>query len=65
MSVFETATQEVRSMHNENTLRRLEHVSADYYWAQEEIKKKIIKIMYGNIRKNDIIEDVRLFKYAT
>lgn len=39
MSVFETATQEVRSIHNENTLRRLEYVSADYYWAQEEIKE--------------------------
>jgi hypothetical protein len=36
-----------------------------YFFEIGSIKKKIIKIMYGNIRKKDIIEDVRLFKYAT
>ncbi len=37
--IFETATQELRSMHNEGNLRELGKVSGDYYWAEREIEK--------------------------
>jgi len=39
MRVFETATKELRFMHDESDLMGLEKVSADYYWAEQEIDK--------------------------
>jgi uncharacterized protein (DUF2164 family) len=37
--IFETATRELRFMHNEGNLRALGKVSGDYYWAEQEIEK--------------------------
>ena len=37
--IFETATKELRFMHNEGNLRELGKVSGDYYRAEREIEK--------------------------
>ncbi len=39
MQVFETATKELRFMHDGSDLMNLERVSADYYWAEQEFEK--------------------------
>lgn len=39
MRIFETATKELRAMHNEGCLMKLGEVSGDYYWAEQEIEQ--------------------------
>ncbi|MBP2629830.1 MAG: hypothetical protein H6Q70_458 [Firmicutes bacterium] len=44
MNVFETVTDELRSVYNENDLKSLEKVAENYYWANLEnntIEKKL------------------------
>jgi uncharacterized protein (DUF2164 family) len=48
VNIFETATKELRSTHDQNELRNLKQVSGDYYWAEldnnklEELLAKIL-----------------------
>ncbi|MBU2699882.1 hypothetical protein Ga0466249_000963 [Sporomusaceae bacterium BoRhaA] len=39
LGIFETATRELRAMHNEGNLMKLGKVSGDYYWAEQEIDR--------------------------
>lgn len=39
LGIFETATRELRAMHDESNLKKLGKVSGDYYWAEQEIDR--------------------------